>query len=230
MAIIDTEPHRRATTSAPAVVHSGRTIQASGASRGWRSSIRSESSGLATRRSSSRPPDILASAYGPNSKNHARYNFAFGERTAHGWRKVFTRFPTEVVQPHHRSRQRPAHVRHRPAQLVGLEHVPPLGVQHVRPVAGIVQRRRPRRQDRAVRQRQRVQRLSHARTDCPLRRALATAPKSYVARERSVVVTACAGTASGHPPSAASRRCAGRPRCPATPGTRSPAGPRATTA
>ena len=42
--------------------------------------------------------------------------------------------------------------------------------------------------------------------------------------------TPSAGRASGRPPPAASRHCAGRPRSPATPRTRSRAGPRATTA
>ena len=58
--------------------------------------------------------------------------------------------------------------------LVRCEHVPPLGVEHIRPMAGVIQCRRPRSQVRVGGQRKRRQAIGHAAQDCPLWRDLAT--------------------------------------------------------
>ena len=71
--VVDSNPHGSSPSrSAPAVVNSGRFVHTAGRSWGCSWSTRSASSGSTTRRSSSRPPGVLASTKRPMSKNHAR--------------------------------------------------------------------------------------------------------------------------------------------------------------
>ena len=163
VSVIDPNMHRHRTTpSNPATVDDSAGPSPHRREDLWvrSSSTRSANSGSTTRRSSSRPPGVLASTYGPSLQEMRSTKLRQHKAAAvHGHAKP-RHLRAEEVEPDWQDRDRSC-VPVRQPQLVRREHVAATRSRTVRPLAGVVHCRRPRSQVRVVGQRKRLQAIGH---------------------------------------------------------------------